>query len=967
MGLEMKKRKTFSGLSILCLLAVGSTFSLAQEGAESSPLKRNINVVLLDHATDLETGSQVRRNHWKAWEKRTPTFLQALEQICAYQRSSRSVYEKEATLFSILVSSNVSRKERSAIVMEELKRIFRSTGRPSYILSRSTVGHDQLSIVLQDGRDYPPPSAARLIMEFAHYAPPNCTKLFPAERGPFQAPPTMIMDYRPWGDPAEVTPEERAKARWGILEDGYLLPQYILHNISLIEDSIRIETKTFYVDSRPGPGVQLIGAKDYTAAMVFPGVGTDVGNTWERYNTPIISAFESSGKRIFAEPLAFKRIDGRSAQDIYETSYKYARKAFEEDKNPNFVMPQHLNIRGYVATTILEIGNPLRINAEMHILEDKKFARMATTEIIKGLRDAANDFGVNVNTAAFAHSQGEPMAVEGGLAAGRNLGEKVFDSFTSVNGRGGIEGIAMLASHGFVERGNINLIATRGDAWGLPGSVSHWDTIRNFAKKNQNINAYCIDQMSNEKWKSSQFPLFGMKERHSIPVDQPESLASFNSVINRTETRLNMTVQDILLGNYNIDHSSSLGIGDAGIYRRPLINKRQGGILFAVGNRYFFDLLGKSWKLVEESKKAGPDGIFSFGKAKKKIAGVKIADIGWVPPLLVGRLKVSSHDLVAPSEFAMPVGIARLYDSSEVRHEKSVDGWINEPCFIRRDSSETVSFVLPNNSIRDLAYSVSFVERETGTQLSYSLSTWSCSNEMRIDDIVPYEAMDSRCLPDLLARADGSYSLLLAHGTILRFNSDGSLVGVSDRLGHSVRITRNNGRLSKVSCQGGLNLSLKYRGKRVGAIEPEDRGTLINYSYGNNQLGSVSHGGTVWKYDYGNNGILSTVSHSGLPPVSFKSDSYRRLVGFSCKTYDASLNYQDSESMVLFSADEGKRLSWKFGPRKSLLAVLYGTKDAIVFTRDHEDRMIQMAFARREDSDGHASYTIAEVVGAKLP
>ena len=146
---------------------------------ENGAPQRNINVLLLDHSADIVGSKKVERNSWQVWEGRLTSFLCALEEVCGYRRSRADLGDNKASLFSLLISARLPVTERTRLIAQELKRVFTATGRPSCVLSRSTTGHDQLSIVFQDGRDYPPATAAKIIIELSHCSPPNCVDIHP--------------------------------------------------------------------------------------------------------------------------------------------------------------------------------------------------------------------------------------------------------------------------------------------------------------------------------------------------------------------------------------------------------------------------------------------------------------------------------------------------------------------------------------------------------------------------------------------------------------------------------------------------------------------------------------------------------------------------------------------------------------------------------------------------------------------
>ena len=927
---------------------------------ERAAPERSINVILLDHSADIVASKKVERNAWQVWKDRVPSFLGALEDVCGYRRSGVDVGDNDASLFSLLIAARLPAAERTRLIAQELKRVFTATGRPSCVLSRSTTGHDQLTIVFQDGRDYPPATAAKIVIELSNWSPPNCLDLFPNERGPFQPPPSIVMDYRSWGDSAGVPTQQRAKVRWGVLEHGYLLPQYILHTIAVLEESLVAGTKTFYRVSEAGPGTELTRAEKRTALMVFPGVGTDRGDAWKTFLNPPILALERAGRGGFATPLILRRIDNQTAREINDKTYAYATKAFADGMNPAVGLLPHTNKWGYAAP----------FNQDLRL--DKQFARRAVPPVVAALQKAANEAAVKLNVDAICHSLGATMLTEGALAI-KDFGTTPFNQITMQNGRVRMSQAGKLLENNIVKPGDLNILTNRWDAPALPGSVSNWRTIEQAALKNQGIKAYLVDSMRSPSWQETG-NLLGMVKRHSATFTDSTADAKLNSVIGGKMGSLDTTIQDIWTGRSGAS-SKTFGLGKAVqtdmsriIYdtfsRRSQIGSSQGGILFAVGNTYQLDLDAQAWCLIEESKHATPDGVFGVGDQTKKKVGIQIADPGWVPPLMVGKLKVASHDLVGPSIYALPVGLARLYHADVMGSATGRTGWTHEPCLVRSTSEESIPYAFGTSAETNVPHSLEFVERETGAKLGYNLSAWSAPSEIGNRPAILYEATDSMFQPDLATCADGSYFLLLRHGTVLRFDQDGRLTGATDRLGHGLRLVRRDGEVSIVECPDGRRLTLEYSGGAVTAVQQGEDQPMIQYRYATNRLRSVVVGDKTHEYDYDDQGVLTRVSSAHYPVVELHSDARSRLASFSSGSYAASIDYEDIEREAVFREKDERELSWKFGPRRNLLAVRYGDQNWVLFTRDPEDRLIQLAFAREIRVGERKRYVITQVLGA---
>lgn len=244
-------------LLTMVIFGVASFLALARIAPKSELPK--INVIFLDHSAAFsKSQGEVVRNDWSVWNKRLPHFIPALQDVATFRIGQSGKYQREASLFSILLSDRLSLTEQKEILIREINEIYRVTQRPSCILTRSTTGHDQLSIVFQDNRDYPPEVATEMVIQLGKFGPPSNAVVWPKNCGPFQPPPTIIVDYRTNPELRSKDLGLRAKSRWGILESGYLLPEYVLHAIVVLNDSIMEDTGTFYRTSKPDLGAGLI-------------------------------------------------------------------------------------------------------------------------------------------------------------------------------------------------------------------------------------------------------------------------------------------------------------------------------------------------------------------------------------------------------------------------------------------------------------------------------------------------------------------------------------------------------------------------------------------------------------------------------------------------------------------------------------------------------------------------------------
>ena len=266
---------------VVSLAIAGAVPIQAQENEDRSP---RINLVLLDDgAGTLSEGAKLARNRWDEWRKRLPTFVDMIDLVATFRTASGAGPTAESSLYAIEISSGVGADEIEAFTARELERIQEATKRPSVVLARSSSGTDQLRLVFQDSHDYKPLDAAKFLRVFREISPPIPLRAIADNFGPFQPPPTIIFDPRicvaRTGDA-----EHDGRQRWGVLEDTYLLPHYVLHAIATLNEMCRDGGGTFYAESVPEPGtlssVRILvasqGLLNQATVMVAGGKNTSV-------------------------------------------------------------------------------------------------------------------------------------------------------------------------------------------------------------------------------------------------------------------------------------------------------------------------------------------------------------------------------------------------------------------------------------------------------------------------------------------------------------------------------------------------------------------------------------------------------------------------------------------------------------------------------------------------------------------
>jgi hypothetical protein len=224
-------------------------------GREDSTQIPGINVVFLDDGSiECSQGIRIRRNNWDEWQKRLPTFLRRLRTVGHFSPCVGGGTDTFASLYAIEISPNLSPTETDEVITLELEGISNSTRRPSVVLARSSVGTDQLRVVFQDWDDYTPTNAAKLLRVFREISPPIAHSRLANSFGPFTAPPTLVFDPRVPFDRVDKSENDRPRQRWGILEETYLLPHYVLHLVAVLNEAVKEFGNTYYATSVPEHG-----------------------------------------------------------------------------------------------------------------------------------------------------------------------------------------------------------------------------------------------------------------------------------------------------------------------------------------------------------------------------------------------------------------------------------------------------------------------------------------------------------------------------------------------------------------------------------------------------------------------------------------------------------------------------------------------------------------------------------------
>lgn len=248
-------RGAWCSLALLFLIPADMIRAEETSTADRTP---NINVVFLDDGTlGLPETQDIRYNQWEEWERRLPTFLSLVSLVADFQRASGEKPSDKYSLYTLEINAKLTNEKKDACITAALESIFNATNRPSVILARSTAGEDHLRIVVQDRTDYTPEYAAAFLRELAAISPYIADRRVAANFGPFQPPPTVVVDPR-----LVSKSSQPAGYRWHLLEGTYLLPHYVLHHIAVLNSEVIAELGTFYADTTPEPGTVTVAIAD---------------------------------------------------------------------------------------------------------------------------------------------------------------------------------------------------------------------------------------------------------------------------------------------------------------------------------------------------------------------------------------------------------------------------------------------------------------------------------------------------------------------------------------------------------------------------------------------------------------------------------------------------------------------------------------------------------------------------------
>lgn len=476
-----------SKIAMLILIFLWFSLSLQVETVENFDRTPKINVILLDEGSiGLPAGSEVRRNDWQEWENRLPTFLGKLQLVADFRRASDEKPAPEASLYTLEITSSLSPDRIEEIVATELQRIYEATRRPSAILARSSSGRDQLRIVFQDSRDYPPAHAAKFLRVLAEISPAIAERRIAENFGPFNAPPTLVFDPR-----TTILPPVTGDAssyQWRVLEESYLLPHYVLHALTILDENVRLTSDTFYLHSIAEPGSLAMG--EFKSDLYIAGAGINSPADSSIKTDVLQMAVSRSGRECMVVPVYLKDWKARgldlsnpqSATEFRTYSSMCIRRAQSERKDIVFdVRPDLSPYQPLGSDTVDYLSKSPIWKSESALYA------LAVDSISNGFRDA--------NTGGRSHAL---VHSEGGYAISQTKCH--FDSLDLFKVRVGSDMIVPRIQEIRNEGGDVRIWTGKGDYWSLSNSATK-SIAQDIARKTGSI------AIHDDTWRGHGLPL----------------------------------------------------------------------------------------------------------------------------------------------------------------------------------------------------------------------------------------------------------------------------------------------------------------------------------------------------------------------------------------------------------------------------------------------------------------------------
>lgn len=931
----------------------------AQERTVHQPA---INIIFLDDgAVTLPEGSELRRNNWQEWRKRLPTFLRKLRMVADFRQAEGNKLDSAASLYGLEISPSLSPKRKEEIVISELRGIYKSTKRPSAILARSTAGKDQLRIVFQDSHDYPPAHAAKFLRLLGEISPAIAHRRIAKNFGPFRPPPTIIFDPRTHMLSPDKPQEELPKQRWGVLEETYLLPHYVLHILAQLQISVSNSADTFYVCSIPEVGSVELQKKE--ALVIYAGVNSCLPSRdpayryqWEALAKQFVVSYEESGKGICAPPFAIMASQTAPPSQVSTQVDSYLRNAIRSGKTPVFIMAAGLTSEDYLKTlSPNKLDSSVR-QAEARLRQDITWTKEFSPIILHGVKE----WGYSISIESFSH--GGRMATEGTAEAGRlrrSTGEPLVNKMNFINGRFLWKEAEALEKSGIVRK--TQQITTEGDAFASP-----WSAAFHSQRNPQNIHIMEIDH---PKWQQSGRGIrgpFDQITRHTLLFDLPTKT---NIIVEADGVKMNTTIGSLLAGNVptsKVGRALNDEVAMTRQFRTSFTQGRieTGGILFDKGNIYFLDLSGRVRRSGEKAEAAIDDsgGIAGTFKEEEKTKLAVSIPVGSQTQKVSGKgvseLLYFYRDVFGMNMGLLPFSLPRfgLSDSADV--SKFGGKWTFEPIIVRGLKSKQ------KRVFSRVRRAITVIPVETGNHLSYLAEYPNSEGKQKNDHAksfgIHYKSQGSNFQPELISSKDGTLSWVLRHGVIISFDNFGRVTAIRCPTGDSILYTHSEGKLVEKRTSDGRSIKIQYAGQQPEEARINDL-ISVRYEYDAGRLKSVKGKNHINEFRYDNTGRLSAIKHDNRT-VSLKNDSSGRLTKVTSATVDVTLKYVSNRSALRISDSDNNTVEWHFGP-KDRIAGVTRSDTGILWTRSSEGRIIQMAIGTISPVKGGCEFAPTVLVG----
>jgi YD repeat-containing protein len=358
------------------------------------------------------------------------------------------------------------------------------------------------------------------------------------------------------------------------------------------------------------------------------------------------------------------------------------------------------------------------------------------------------------------------------------------------------------------------------------------------------------------------------------------------------------------------------------------------------------------------AKRAEGEGVKRGGR------GLVIASPEKLPKMDLGRLFVVEADRLSGPMGNLPIAVARFYQSGDSPGDATGKGWTSEPCFLQFGKGEGLRAQFAGKDV-ELPCAITLTECETGAELHYALTAGTELVEGDMGPELRYEPVESRFQPDLAACPDGTFKVLLKHGTYIRLDREGRIMALADRSGRLVHFERANGLVVGQRTSEGNRFLLEYRAGKL-VVARGSAGPIIRYGHtSEGLLSEVSTDAFARSYRYDSKGYLSAVINAKGPEVLVASyDDKGRVRDLSFGGIVTRISYVDSRGAVKINRGEGSTIEWGFDPKFYALRTVSG-KNAMLLSRDSTGRLIQLALADVEADGETERFRVGKIIGTK--